>query len=303
MTPRAPVDDACRLRSDGRPVASPRLLQAYRFVRRRMRAARHTSPAEYDPDQVLETLASVGRIFGPGRYFGLEVEGLEAIPEPPVMVVMNHSGGTTIPDVWGFGVAWYRHFGVERPLHLAAHDMILATQVTRRYFCRRGVLRGSHRLAQKVLTDYGRDLMVMPGGDVETWRPYRDRYKLRWGERMGYAKIALRCGVPIVPVAHAGAHETLMVLDDGRWLAKAVGLKHLRAHIWPIHLSLPWGLAVGPWPHLPLPATLRYRLGAPLNLGQAPDPNPSTEQVAALDAEVRRAVQAELDELGRSDEG
>jgi len=282
-------------------VASPRLLRAYRFVRRRMRAARHTTPSDYDPDAVMETLQRVGRLFGPGRYFGLEIVGLETLPEPPVMLVMNHSGGTTIPDVWGFGCAWYRHFGAHppsgRPLHLAAHDMVLATEATRRYFSRRGVLRGSRRLAQLVLRDYGRDLMVMPGGDVETWRPYRDRYRLRWGQRMGYAKIALRCGVPIVPIGHAGAHETLIVLDDGRRLAKAVGLKRLRAHIWPVHLSLPWGLAVGPWPHLPVPATLRYRVGSALNLGAEPIAEPTAAQIASLDAKVRRAVQAELDVL------
>jgi 1-acyl-sn-glycerol-3-phosphate acyltransferase len=265
-----------------------------------MRAARHTSPADFDPTAVAETLGQVGRLFGDGRYFGLEVEGLDRMPVSPAMVVMNHSGGTTIPDVWGFGVAWYRTFGSTRPLHLAAHDMILATEGTRRFFSHRGVLRGSRRLAEKVLLEYGRDLMVMPGGDVETWRPYRDRYRLRWGQRMGYAKIALRCGVPVVPVAHAGAHETLMVLNDGRWLASAIGLKRLRAHIWPVHLSLPWGLAVGPWPHIPIPTTLRYHVGKPIGVGAEPIANPTAAQVAALDAEVRRAVQSGLDGLERA---
>ncbi|MEZ4443156.1 MAG: 1-acyl-sn-glycerol-3-phosphate acyltransferase [Polyangiaceae bacterium] len=274
-----------------------RRLRAYRFIQRSIRSARRAGPDAYDEAAVQETLGHVGWLFGEGRYFGLDMRGLETLPPSPVMVVMNHSGGTTIPDVWGFGVAWYRHFGASRPLHLAAHDFVLATETTRRFFSRRGVLVGSRQIAREVLVDFARDLMVMPGGDVETWRPYRDRYRLRWGNRMGYASLALSCGIPIVPVAHAGAHETLMVLDDGRRLARALGLRRFRAHIWPIHLSLPWGLAIGPWPHLPLPANLRYRVGRALNEHALPIEDPTPSQTAALDAEVRRSLQSLLDEL------
>src|ERR1700749_1055823 len=104
--------------------------------------------------------------------------------------------------------------------------------------------------------------MVMPGGDLDTWRPYSQRYRVRFSGRTGYARTALRAGVPIVPMANAGAHETLIVLSDGRRLAKALHLQELaRASIWPVHLSLPWGLAIGPWPHIPVAALPRYRIG------------------------------------------
>jgi 1-acyl-sn-glycerol-3-phosphate acyltransferase len=142
--------------------------------------------------------------------------------------------------------------------------------------------------------------MVMPGGDLDTWRPYRDRYRVCFGGRTGYARIALMSGVPIVPVAHAGAHETLMVLYDGRWFAERLGLKRItRANIWPVHLSLPWGLAFGPWPHIPIPAVLRYRVGAPIALSDVPMDDPSPAAIAELDSRVRRAIQDQLDELGR----
>jgi 1-acyl-sn-glycerol-3-phosphate acyltransferase len=263
--------------------------------------ARLTSPADYSPEAVAQTIARAGLFFGEHRYFGLEVSGWEHVPPSPVMVVMNHSGGTTIPDVWGFGVGWYRHFGVERPIHLAAHDMILATARTRRFFGRRGVLRGSRQMARRVLSTWRRDLMVMPGGDEEVWRPFHRRYEVQFGGRVGYAVMALRCGVPIVPVAHAGAHETLIVLDDGRWLAGLLGLKRVvRAGIWPLHLSLPWGLALGPLPHIPIPARLRYRIGRPIQLASEPLDHPPAELVARLDARVRSSVQAELDALRTS---
>ncbi len=142
--------------------------------------------------------------------------------------------------------------------------------------------------------------MVMPGGDMDTWRPYSERWRVRFGGRTGYARLALEARVPIVPLAHAGAHETLIVLTDGRRLAQALRLPEIaRASIWPIHLSLPWGLAVGPWPHIPTPARFRYRLGAPVpppaELG--PGEEPSEDLVRAYDARVQAAVQGLLDEL------
>lgn len=270
-----------------------------RWLHRRRPRDWGADPGAFDPAAVAETMAHARRWFGDHAYFRLHAEGLEHIPPPPVMLVSNHSGGTSIPDVWGFMVAWYRRFGVERPLHPMAHEMILATDVTGRYFTRRGVLRADREVGRQVLERWGRDLLVMPGGELDTWRPFTQRWRVRFGGRTGYARLAIEARVPIVPVAHAGAHETLIVLTDGQWLARKLRLPAIaRASIFPIHLSLPWGLAVGPWPHLPVPARLRYRVGAPISppevgLGESP----TEAQVRALDQRVQQAVQVLLDQL------
>jgi 1-acyl-sn-glycerol-3-phosphate acyltransferase len=259
-----------------------------------------TDPAEYSPEAVAKTLVGVARVFGPGRYFGLDVKGWENVPDAPAMIVSNHSGGTSIPDVWGFMASWYWHFGVHRPIHPMAHEIILSTRLTGEFFARRGVLRANHRLAHEVLATWKRDLMVMPGGDLDTWRPYKERYTVRFGGRTGYARLALRTGSPIVPVANAGAHETLIVLTDGRGFARAIGLYDLmRSEIFPVHLSLPWGIAIGPWPHLPTPTTLRYRIGPvvepPVKL--TPGDEPGEDVVREYDRRVQEAVQRLLDDL------
>src|SRR4051812_31266484 len=75
-----------------------------------------TNPAKYNAAAVEKTVARAGRLFGPRRYFRLDVRGFENVPPAPVMVVSNHSGGTTVPDVWGFLVSWYRHFTAARPI-------------------------------------------------------------------------------------------------------------------------------------------------------------------------------------------
>ena len=260
-----------------------------------------TSPRELNPQAVRTTLKWVERLFGPKRYFHLDVEGWETLPPSPALFVSNHSGGTTIPDAWGFLAAWYQHFDVaHRPMFTLAHEMILATRTTGEYFGQRGILQANRKIALETLTNHQRDLLVMPGGDQDTWRPYRDRFRVQFAGRTGYAKLALQAGVPIVPVANAGAHETLIVLRRGRRIARALGLSRLtRSEVFPVHLSLPWGLAVGPLPHFPPPTTLRYRFGAPI-IPDASENLPEADAVEALDRRVQAAVQGLLDKLAKT---
>lgn len=259
-------------------------------------------PGEFEPSAVEHTLDAAARVFGEGRYFPLDVRGLEHVPAAPAMIVGNHSGGTSFPDLWGLMFSWYRRFGTARPLHPMAHEMVFSTRMTGPFFSRRGVLRAARGIASRVLGEYRRDLLVLPGGDLDTWRPFSERYKVRFAGRTGYARTALEHRVPIVPFAHAGAHHTLVVLTDGRRIARALRIPELaRAEIFPIHLSLPWGLAVGPWPHIPIPITLRYRFGAPVFPPPelAPDEPVSDQLVLEHDARVRGAVQGLLDQLAR----
>jgi 1-acyl-sn-glycerol-3-phosphate acyltransferase len=245
-------------------------------------------------------------VFGPSRcWFPTTVQGWGHLPDRGALLVANHSGGTIIPDVWGCGAAGYREHGAPRPLHALGHEMIFAAEASARFVAQRGVLRATPEAAQRVLAQAQRDLLVLPGGDLDTWRPWSARYKVDFNGRKGYARAAIQAQAPVVPVAHAGAHDTLIVLGDGRRLARALRFPQLfRAHIFPVHLSLPYGLGVGPWPHLPPPTPLRYRLGPALTpprwQGEGPPP---PAMVEAFDAEVRAALQAELDVLRDEHEG
>jgi 1-acyl-sn-glycerol-3-phosphate acyltransferase len=247
-------------------------------------------PSGFDADFTMQVAKKASHFFGPGKYFELSLRGLEQLPREPVMLVSNHSGGTSIPDVWGFGVAWYRHFGPKRPLYMLCHELLFALPVFARFFEKVGALRASHEVARKVIAQ-GHDLLIFPGGDLDTWRPYSERYRVDFAGRCGFARLALESKMPIVPVAHSGAHETLRVLTSGRAFAKAVGLRKIaRAEVWPIHLSLPWGLALGPLPHIPLPGKFRYVVGGAM----APGPTETAEHLAS---EVQNAVQRQLNLL------
>ena len=263
---------------------------------------------DYDAEALQQTHKKLSALFGERRrYFRVKASGFEHLPDQPVMLVSNHSGGTTLLDAFGLLYAWYDHFGYERPVHPAGHEMLLAAPASGRYLARRGVVRANRRNAGRVLGEWKRDLLVYPGGDVDVWRPYRDRYKVRFAGRTGYARLALQHGVPIVPVSHVGAHHTLRVLTDGSRFAKAIRLNEIaRANIWPVHLSFPLGLAVGPVPHIPTPTTLRYRIGPviwPEDVGMSGAAEPDSTQIEAFDARVRAAVQTGLDELAEEVEG
>ncbi|HEX4933048.1 MAG TPA: hypothetical protein VFV33_07720, partial [Gemmatimonadaceae bacterium] len=107
------------------------------FVQRLLRDHDHSGhgddPSLFDPTAVEASLRGIGRLYGDGGYFPLDFQGWDHIPPAPTMLVMNHSGGTSIPDMWGFIAGWYRRFGVARPLYVLGHEMLFVTPGMRRY--------------------------------------------------------------------------------------------------------------------------------------------------------------------------
>src|SRR5271154_2195075 len=58
-------------------------------------------------------------------WYRAEVRGLANIPDGPVLLVGNHSGGNMTPDTGVFGLAFAAYFGVERRFHQLAHNLVL----------------------------------------------------------------------------------------------------------------------------------------------------------------------------------
>ena len=83
---------------------------------------------------------------------------------------------------------------------------------------------------------------------------------------------AIRSGVPIVPVATVGGHDTVFVLSEGRFLARRTGLgKRLRGATAPIIAGFPFPLAIEILPaHLPLPAKIRTEFLDPIRVDTDP---------------------------------
>jgi 1-acyl-sn-glycerol-3-phosphate acyltransferase len=142
--------------------------------------------------------------------------------------------------------------------------------------------------------------MVYPGGDLDAMRPFRHRNRIVFGGRRGYMRLALREGVPIVPVVAAGSHATFIIIDDLRWLARLLRADRcLRIKVWPLTLSIPWGLTLGPlFFYIPFPVRIRVEVLTPMRFARAGEEAASDEAyVGACAAEVEGAMQAALDRL------
>jgi 1-acyl-sn-glycerol-3-phosphate acyltransferase len=199
------------------------------------------------------------------KYFRAEVRGLERIPEGAGLYVGNHNGGALMPDVYLFGSAVYEARGLDDLPYALAHDIVVRWPLLQQVFVPFGAVRASPRNASR-LCRAGKKMLVYPGGDAEAMRPFRDRNRIMFGTRRGYLKLAIRNGIPIIPVVSHGAHSTAVILDDGKWLVRKLGLdRRIRLNAWPTTLSFPWGITFGPPPpYLPFPARIRIEVLEPL---------------------------------------
>ncbi|MBI4956019.1 MAG: 1-acyl-sn-glycerol-3-phosphate acyltransferase [Myxococcales bacterium] len=198
------------------------------------------------------------------RYFRPVVLGLERIPRGAALYVGNHSGGVVSPDTYVLGVAIYRRHGLADTPYGLAHGVGLGLPFVHQLLVPIGAVRACHENAHRIF-EAGGKVLVYPGGDIDNMRAYRRRDEIVFGSRRGYVRLALRSGVPIVPIVTAGSHATMFVLDEGRWLAKLLRTSHLfRTEVWPVNLGLPWGLSIGPIPQFPLPSRMFLEVLEPI---------------------------------------
>lgn len=226
------------------------------------------------------------------RFFEPNVRGLERVPEGAALMVANHNAGVLMPDVFILGDAIFRELGCRAVPYGLAHDALFAVRPLREAIERLGAVRASPESAHGLFAT-GHKALVYPGGDRESMRPYRDRHRIVFGPRRGYVKMALREGIPIVPVATAGAHEAFMVLDDGGKIARALGAhRWARVNVFPTVLSMPWGLTVGfPPPYVPVPTRIVMEILPPIYFER------SGEEAAADDLYVERCHQQVVDAM------
>lgn len=250
-----------------------------------------------DPVRVATFVRLVDAIVA--RYHRAEVRGAGRVPEGAALVVGNHNAGAWSADMFLVGAALYRAGGIDGAPYGLAHEVVLDLPVAGALLRSLGAVRASHDNARR-LFDRGRRVLVYPGGDLEAMRPWRDRDRIVFGGRKGYVRLALRSGVPIVPVVAAGAHETFLVVDDLQWLARLIRAdRWLRVKVWPLTLCLPWGVTLGPLvPYLGYPARILVEFLDPICFSRSGDEAARDDAyVDACDAQVRASMQAALSRL------
>jgi 1-acyl-sn-glycerol-3-phosphate acyltransferase len=245
---------------------------------------------------VLETFAS---------YFNPDVRGLGRLPASgPFLIVGNHSGGATPPDMPVLMTEWWKQRGVEEPVYGLFHSVFINIPGVGSAVKKAGGIEADPASAERALRAGG-SVVVYPGGDHEVFRPWGDRHKIDFNGRTGFIRLALRTGVPIVPAVSCGAHNSVVVLSRGdklvRWMPH---LRLMRVKVMPIMLGLPWGISFG-LPTLPLPANVTVDVGEPIDLAETYGADAADEEatVRRIYADITGRMQRTMDGLVAEREG
>ena len=76
-----------------------------------------------------------------------------------------------------------------------------------------GMVHGTRDNAHALMRDH-QTILVFPGGSREVNKRRGQQYQLLCRERIGFARLAIEHGYPIVPFAAAGAEDMLDVIAD-----------------------------------------------------------------------------------------
>src|SRR6184192_1044795 len=164
------------------------------------------------------------RLYGPlyRQLFRVEWEGLEKIPtDGGALLVANHAAA--IPSdapVIMHGIEEELH----RPVYGLADHIFKAMPVIGTMWARAGGVAAHPENAYRLLREQQQLVLVFPEGVKGTGKLYHERYQLKRFGRGGFVEIAMRAGVPVVPIAVVGAEESMPILFKVNWLAKALGV-------------------------------------------------------------------------------
>ena len=213
---------------------------------------------EFKPNPVvMEYAAKAITRFGE-FYNQYKINGLEHIPKNgPALMVFYH--GLVPLDFWYFGLKLYLETG-RHPSALI--DRWLFKTPGLAWFARAvGGVSAEKEVALKMLKE-GRLVGVSPGGTREAISGRKNNYRLVWGNRMGFAKLALESGAPIIP----GFTENV----EGLYHAPFADHPFFQNLYEKTRLPLVPIIGLGP---LPFPVKLTTWLGEPIfpKTGEAPE--------------------------------
>jgi len=234
------------------------------------------------------------RLYGPlyRQLFRVEWEGLEKIPtEGGALLVANHAAA--IPSdapVIMHGVEEELH----RPVYGLADHIFKAVPIIGTMWARAGGVAAHPENAYRLLREQQQLVLVFPEGTKGPGKLYSERYQLRRFGRGGFVEIAMRAGVPVIPIAVMGAEESMPIMFKLPGLAKAIGVPYV-----PITANM---VAFGPLlgSVLYFPAKFKLKVLDPISFDVAPNqPRYSRSKVMDESEAIREKIQEALYEMLR----
>jgi 1-acyl-sn-glycerol-3-phosphate acyltransferase len=154
---------------------------------------------------------------------------------------------------------------LDRPVYGLADHLFKAIPVLGTLWARNGGVAAHPENAYRLLREQGQLVLVFPEGGKGPGKTYAERYQLRRFGRGGFVEIAMRAGVPIVPIAVIGAEESMPILFKIPALARILNVPY--APITANHLL--FGPLLGTIAYLP--AKFRLRVLDPISFDVPPD--------------------------------
>jgi 1-acyl-sn-glycerol-3-phosphate acyltransferase len=226
------------------------------------------------------------------KWFRVRWEGLEKIPdEGGALLVANHAGA--IPSdapVIMHGIE--KEMG--RPVYGLADYFFRTIPVVGTLWARGGGVSARPANAYRLLREQGQLVLDFPEGTKGPSKSFTDRYQLRRFGRGGFVEIAMRAGVPIIPIAVTGSEEAMPVLFRLPAVAKVLGLPYF-----PVTANV---LALGPLGVLvPFPAKFTLRVLDPVSFDVPPDQERYSKSRVMDEAErIRSLIQESVYDMLRA---
>lgn len=137
--------------------------------------------------------------------------GTEHVPrEGPALLIGNHTI-YGIVDIPMLGLEIYQKTG--RAVRGLGDHNHFAVPVWRDLLRQIDAVRGTRENCGRLL-ESGEAVLVFPGGGREVMKHKHERYRLIWKERIGFARLAIQYGVPIVPFASVGVEDMFEIVVD-----------------------------------------------------------------------------------------
>lgn len=240
-----------------------------------------------------KTRARLRQLYNPlyRWWFRAEWEGLEKIPTTGgALLIANHAGA--IP-----ADAPVIMHGIEeelgRPVYGMADYLFRSMPLVGTAWSRAGGVPAHPDNAYRLLREQQQLALVFPEGTKGTGKLYSERYRLRRFGRGGFVEIAMRAGVPVVPIVVVGNEETMPIVAKSGLLAKTIGVPYV-----PITANM---LLLGPLGLVGyFPAKFKLRVLDPVTFDAPPDQERYPRSRVFEEAEaIRQDMQRNLYEMLR----
>lgn len=211
------------------------------------------------------------------RYFRTEVFGASHLPAGRVLLIANHSGQVPIDGAL-IGAAMFMDVEPPRFIRAMVEKWSQTLPFVSLLFARVGQVVGVPENARRLL-EQDEALLVFPEGARGISKTFDKRYQLTdFG--LGFMRLAIETGTPIIPVAVIGGEEQYVSIANVESLARV--LKMPSFPLMP-QMLVPGGV-------LPLPTRYRIHFGEPMRFeGDADDDDSVMEEKVWV---VRQTIQS-----------